>query len=60
MDRDSCYNAKKYAKYEWILDMKNVQEHDFCSKNDQIMATSKKPSILNISFITFVPNIQKS
>ncbi len=31
------------AKYEQNVDMKNVQELIFCSKNDQIMSLSNKP-----------------
>jgi hypothetical protein len=32
-----------FAKYERIVDMKNVQEHDFWSKMDQIMTMSNMP-----------------
>jgi hypothetical protein len=31
------------AKYERNVDMKNVQQLNFCSKNDQIMDMSNKP-----------------
>jgi hypothetical protein len=32
-----------FTKYEQNVVMKNVQEHDFCSKNDQIIAMSNMP-----------------
>jgi hypothetical protein len=32
-----------FAKYERNVDMKNAQELNFCSKNDQIMSMSNKP-----------------
>ncbi len=32
-----------FTKYEWNVDMKNVQEHDFWSKIDQNMTMSNMP-----------------
>ncbi len=32
-----------FTKYDRNIDMKNVQEHNFCPKNDQIMDMSNKP-----------------
>jgi hypothetical protein len=32
-----------FTKYERNVDMKYVQEHDFCSKNDQNMTMSNMP-----------------
>ncbi len=32
-----------FTKYEQNVDMKNVQEHDFWSKIDQIMGMSNMP-----------------
>ncbi len=32
-----------FTKYDQNVDMKNVQELNFCPKNDQIMGMSNKP-----------------
>ncbi len=32
-----------FTKYDRNIDMKNVQEINFCPKNDQIMGMSNKP-----------------
>ncbi len=37
------FSQNFFAKYEQNVDMKNVQELNFCSKNDQIMSMSNKP-----------------
>jgi hypothetical protein len=40
---ENFYSQFFLVKYEQNVDMKNVQELNFCSKNDQIMSMSNKP-----------------
>ena len=47
-----------FTKYEWNVDIENVQEHYFCSKIDQLNKY-KTPCILIRSNITIVKEFTK-